>query len=576
MNSLIWRGVSSTTISGLLISELPPISKPRMRVKETIIDGRDGSTIEELGYEPYDKPVVIGLHGNFDINKVIKYFTGEGEVVFSNEPDKVYTAKIVEYIDYNRLAKYRQATIIFRTQPYKHKLNEVYKAAPTSTAEGTSIVVSDSADANLKAFSIYGKSTQNGTPTPTAPVDIVSVGDDGIIFAGVVDKEGIIGNAFTSGGLDKVTGAEIADETLLRTGYISIKEKVVCRVSGSGSPVRVFFYTEAKEFTSSLYAITGDWFAVPNGCAFIRVHVGVTGYTTYLEINRVSAVALDSIVLKAIPVTDKSHATYTDASGQMWYADEIDIENGKLLNRSIELTVNDFIVSVSKDAKWYDSSKSYSYELYQNTKPICTEVFGYCTHLQSYSFNSFYNKAIETGCMNNQPYIVVNISKSLGICTTVEEFKQWCVNNGVKFVKFLTTPIETTFTEEQIALCKALKSNKPTTTIQNNENAFMKVEYFKPYEVFNEGLENSKPLIVLKGEGMVIVSVNGVATFEYTFPEGENEVVIDSQVEDAYLGTVLKNRNMRGEFPVLLPGTNIIEWTGAVSSIEILPRSRWL
>ena len=132
MNSIIWKGVSSTTINGLLISELPPISKPKMRVKETTIDGRDGSIIEDLGYEPYDKPMIIGLHGNFDINKVIKYFTGEGEVVFSNEPDKVYTAKIVGHIDYNRLLRYRQATIPFRVQPFKHKLNEAYKTIRAS------------------------------------------------------------------------------------------------------------------------------------------------------------------------------------------------------------------------------------------------------------------------------------------------------------------------------------------------------------------------------------------------------------------------------------------------------------
>ena len=51
MNSIIWKGVSSTTIKGLIISELPPISKPKMRIKETEIDGRDGSIVEELGYE---------------------------------------------------------------------------------------------------------------------------------------------------------------------------------------------------------------------------------------------------------------------------------------------------------------------------------------------------------------------------------------------------------------------------------------------------------------------------------------------------------------------------------------------
>ena len=234
MNTIFWKGVFSTTIDGLLISELPPISKPPLRVKETAIDGRDGSVFEELGYSSYDKSITIGLRGNFDINKVIKYFTGEGKIIVSNEPDKVYTAKVIEQIDYNRLVRFRTAVVKFRVQPYKHKHLEAYKEIQASTLEEAS------------------------------------------------------------------------------------------------------------------------------------------------------------------------------------------------------------------------------------------------------------------------------------------------------------------------------------------------------FEVFNEGMETSKPIMVLHGNGTVGISVNGIHIFDYTFPEGETEVVIDSEKEDAYLGDVLKNRNMNGEFPTLLSGTNIIEWSGYVESIEILPRSRWL
>ena len=242
MNSIIWKGVSSTTINGLLISELPPITVPAMRVKEIIVDGRDGSILEDLGYSSYDKNIVIGLHGNFDINKVIKYFTGEGEVVFSNEPDKVYTAKIIGQIDYNRLLRYRQATIPFRVQPFKHKLNEAYKPAPTAVASGISITINDGADANLKALSIYGKTTQNGTPTPEAPVDLVSVGDGGFIVVYAMDgipenNQGVIvqtpnglpGIPVSSGGnyTDENGQQWICDEIdLIRGVYVQRTKKV--------------------------------------------------------------------------------------------------------------------------------------------------------------------------------------------------------------------------------------------------------------------------------------------------------------------------------------------------------------
>lgn len=124
MNTIIWNGVSSSTIKGLLICELPPISKPPMRVKETFIDGKDGSEIEEYGYEPYNKTVKIGLRGDFDIDEIIKYFSGSGNMVFSNEPDKYYKAHIVRQIDYNRLCRFRTAEIVFRVQPFKYKWSE--------------------------------------------------------------------------------------------------------------------------------------------------------------------------------------------------------------------------------------------------------------------------------------------------------------------------------------------------------------------------------------------------------------------------------------------------------------------
>ena len=211
MNTIIWKGIPSEKIEGLLICELPPISKPPLRVKETTVDGRDGSIIEELGYSSYDKTITIGLRGNYDINKVIKYFTGEGEIIFSNEPDKVYTAKVIDHIDYNRLMRFRTAVVTFRVQPFKHKYNEAYKEAQTATAEGASVVVTGGANVNLKAFSIYGKTTQDGTPTPDAPVDLVSLCADGTISVAVNDTEVVFAVADGLRGIPVSSGGNYTD-----------------------------------------------------------------------------------------------------------------------------------------------------------------------------------------------------------------------------------------------------------------------------------------------------------------------------------------------------------------------------
>ena len=131
-NYIIWNNRDSRDINGLLISELPPITKPKMRVNETAIDGVDGSIIEELGYESYDKTVVIGLKIGTDPDKITDFFTGNGKVVFSNEPDKYYIARIIKSIDYERALRYRKAKVTFRVQPFKYERVEVARQATSS------------------------------------------------------------------------------------------------------------------------------------------------------------------------------------------------------------------------------------------------------------------------------------------------------------------------------------------------------------------------------------------------------------------------------------------------------------
>ena len=50
---------------------------------------------------------------------------------------------------------------------------------------GENIVISDALDQSFAGFRIFGKTTQDGTPTPTAPADLVSVGASGSITVNV-------------------------------------------------------------------------------------------------------------------------------------------------------------------------------------------------------------------------------------------------------------------------------------------------------------------------------------------------------------------------------------------------------
>ena len=141
MNYINFKGIDSRSLQGLIIQELPPITKPEMRVQSTVIDGKDGDIQENIGYSAYDKTLKIGLSRKFDINEIIKYFNGNGDVIFSNEPDKVYEASIVKQIDYERLLTFRTANVKIHVQPYKYLLNEL--AVDVTINNETEVVVNN-------------------------------------------------------------------------------------------------------------------------------------------------------------------------------------------------------------------------------------------------------------------------------------------------------------------------------------------------------------------------------------------------------------------------------------------------
>lgn len=121
---VIINGVSSKTINGLIVQSLPPITKPRLRTSREEIDGRDGDINTILGYSAYDKPVLIGLKGDYSVDDVIKFFNQSGRVTFSNELDKYYFFAQYDPIDFNRLLRFRTATVNLHVQPFKYSAEE--------------------------------------------------------------------------------------------------------------------------------------------------------------------------------------------------------------------------------------------------------------------------------------------------------------------------------------------------------------------------------------------------------------------------------------------------------------------
>lgn len=91
--------------------------------------------------------------------------------------------------------------------------------------------------------------------------------------------------------------------------------------------------------------------------------------------------------------------------------------------------------------------------------------------------------------------------------------------------------------------------------------------------IFNNGTANSKPVIKVQGTGNIDLNINGNII---NLTNVSEYVIINSDLMDAYKGTLLCNNTMNGEFPELIPGNNTISFTGAVNSIEITPNWRYL
>ena len=189
-NYVIINGTNSNTINGLGINELPPITKPQLRVLTEEIDGRDGDITTPLGYSAYDKTFTIGLFGEgYDINDVISFFNASGTIVFSNEPDKYYNFKTISQIDYESLLKFKSASITIHCQPFKYPTEETPLEIEYQQVTGTgeSITLDHTANApmqldlkgNTSQDTTTGKNLLNpiGTSSSQADITLTNNGD---------------------------------------------------------------------------------------------------------------------------------------------------------------------------------------------------------------------------------------------------------------------------------------------------------------------------------------------------------------------------------------------------------------
>ena len=243
-NYVIINGVSSLTIPGLAIRELPAISKTLMRNQKEEIDGRDGDIITELGYSAYDKTMTIGLYGSYDINQIIAFFNQKGTIVFSDEADKYYNFTILEKIDYDKLVKFRTASVRIHCQPFKYPVSEtpVEIEAEYVTATGEDITLNNTGVAPLEIglkgdtyqYSTTGKQLFNKELTPTSTSNAtISQLDTGIRLT----LSSTSGNAKIKLGGNEILGKTITIKTTMSASSSNTTTMYLAYVNDSGTNI---------------------------------------------------------------------------------------------------------------------------------------------------------------------------------------------------------------------------------------------------------------------------------------------------------------------------------------------------
>ena len=202
--------------------------------------------------------------------------------------------------------------------------------------------------------------------------------------------------------------------------------------------------------------------------------------------------------LPGIPVTKDGN--YTDADGQQWVCDEIDLERGKYVQRVAEKEVSE--ITWSGAGAWgnTDDYKTLAFYAYIDGSNInedwdAVKNYGICNYATITS-NVFNNSIIG---FTLGDYIAFRVPRSL--------LPDWDKNNPsndpwVNWLKArkeagnpvivryaLKTPVERDLTPEEIAAYKALRTYGPTTVVSNDAGVHMEVTYVADTKAYIQNLE---------------------------------------------------------------------------------------
>ena len=370
-------------------------------------------------------------------------------------------------------------------------------SAVICSASGESIVLSDSSNMPLVGLNVYGKSTQAGTPSINAPVDLVSVGSGGNMDVSVFSKN-LLQNIATTQTINGVTFT-VNDSIVTVDGTITDEfvqleiGKMYCRAntpyalsgcpSGGGRSTYWLLLKSGKAFdygTGTVFTYDVDTVTT----VYLRLQRGITASgLTFRPMIRLASIANDTYEsyssnslsvytangLLGVPVS--SGGNYTDASGQKWCADEIDLERGVYIKRINKKTVTAETVITKHE---YSNDNFFVAIIRESQKNASTDCLS--THFVKTTSGEALRTSACVYCMSNMVN-AIHVSVPTTIANDITTFKNWAIANNLVVYHILATPIEIPLTDEEIAAYQALHTNKPSTTVLNDSGAYMTLKY---------------------------------------------------------------------------------------------------
>ncbi len=358
------------------------------------------------------------------------------------------------------------------------------KSASIQTASGTAVTFPQSEERAFSGLSIYGHSTQSGTPSPDNPVPIVSAGDSGEINVAVSGKNLIpfpylspLGGAGTVYEADGVTYTVQADGGIKCVGTPTNQfGPSLCNIRFSDSQINA----QSSGGTDGEITLSGGplYYDSNNSKTFIywalylNTPVDMTIYpqveygtvaTAYEPYKTPQTLTLSTPGgLPGIPVD--SGGNYTDESGQQWVCDEIDLKSGKYVKRVEKIVIDGEEMKFTPDG------------LYWNLPQHSVEGVIYLSPIMS----MYFPRGIFL--VNNDYDFIFTTSRLIGsYFSSVNDLNEFCTEKSAEGqpleLYYGIEPIETDLPAEEIAAYKALHTYTPNTTVSNDAGAWMEVGY---------------------------------------------------------------------------------------------------